>query len=109
MKAINELLNKLEKQETKVDSDFFTYEAKKQLKQWYGCFRTYDFESGVCQCCYLKDECKSITKECLEKEENKACSSCFGTFDEMSVICKRCVKRLECKQETENDGLGCDD
>lgn len=63
MKVINELLNKLEKQETKVDSDFFTYEAKKQLKQWYGCFRTYDFENEACQCCYLKDECKRITEE----------------------------------------------
>lgn len=53
-------------QKTKVDSDFFTDEAKKQLEMEFGCFRAYDSENGACQCCCLKDECKRVTDEDTE-------------------------------------------
>lgn len=101
IKVIDELLNKLEKQEIKVDSNLFTDEAKKQLEQWYGCFRTYDSENEACQYCCLKDECKRRTKEYLESEENKKCLPlCFGKFEENNKNCEACSRRNECQLKT---------
>ena len=64
--AENEAVEKQvqEEQEIKVDSDFFTDEAKKKLKLSYNCFGDgYMETSPACVYCCLKNECKRVTEE----------------------------------------------
>lgn len=98
--VINGLLNELKQseQEIKVDSGFFTDEAKKQLEMSFGCFGTYDFENEACQYCCLEDECKRRTKDSLEDETY---SPCFGEFEEEDIDCINCNKRNACRLKME--------